>query len=188
MLCLLCSVSFFEFLLFLHQFWGEDIIYFKSPFYSEDSRNCWRGTELWTVQTSSSEQSPLKRDGTAMEALLTHVQRQWKHFRITGAGRGLREHLIQSLHFTDKMKTREMKRLAQSHTADIQFRTIFQKYHMVANGAWFLWGWRTIRATFIKHLFCTRHLTRCYWRYKDRWDSAYESPVRSCFSIFLGRN
>ena len=29
----------------------------------------------------------------------------------------------------------------------------------------------SIQSTFIKHLLCTRHLTRCYWRCKDSWDS-----------------
>lgn len=51
-----------------------------------------------------------------MEALLTYVQRQWKHLRIKGDGRDLREHLIHSLHFPDEMKMRQMENLAQSHT------------------------------------------------------------------------
>lgn len=103
-----------------------------------------------------------------MEALLTYVQRQWKHFRIKEDGRDLREHLIHSLHFPDEMKMRQMENLVQSHTQLTSKSVLFPK-KILHGGKWsiILVGWRTSQTTFIKHLLCTRHLTRCYQRYKD---------------------
>ena len=46
--------------------------------------------------------------------------------------------------------------LGKPHRADIEISFIFQKYHMVANGAWFLRGWRTFR--FKQHLLSTYYV------------------------------
>lgn len=147
--CLLCSVSFFAFPPLLHQFWGENIMYFKMSFskrlllqnYSEDNKNCWRGTDnsvecpdlfLWTKLTEERQ--------SCKGASLTHVQRQWKHSESLDCNIWELERTLESISFTHfilQMKWRQdrWKDLPKSHIADIQISTVFQTDHMVANGA-----------------------------------------------------
>uniref|UniRef100_A0A8I3WFQ2 Uncharacterized protein n=1 Tax=Callithrix jacchus TaxID=9483 RepID=A0A8I3WFQ2_CALJA len=65
---------------------AEIVYILKYPFIKCCSSRCILKTVkkwLWHSQASS-EQSLLERNRTAEEALLTHVQRQWKRFSITG--------------------------------------------------------------------------------------------------------
>lgn len=141
--CLLCSVSFFAFPLFFHQFW-ENIIYFKISFqkrlflenYPEDSKNCWGGTDnyLWVARSDLLLWTrPCEWDATATGRVQNH---RIVTFR-SRKGPERASHPLTSFPRWNEDKI-DGKSCPKSHTDDIQISIVFQKYHMVANGAFFL--------------------------------------------------